>query len=293
MASSPDMEYRRGAVLGLTVAEVFVLLLFLLLIVFLGMERNWKKQSDERQEQLAEAQERLAPLEQWQSIIREFETPEEIVTLQRQRTEAAQVAERFRRENDTLRQLVEEGDPAGAEAARLAEEVRRASEEVQQAQQQAEQFEEELRLLRVKGLNPPCWYEPVSDGKGGLREKPHYTFNVGVFDEHIVLLPVDPPPGGAEDDNGGSYAQEAEMLALGEIPYGTPLDDRSVQRLLQPVHDAGKDKRIRSYSCIFWVRVWDKTSPSSKARWQRAHDEILEGLFGAYTVKEDPWPSAS
>ena len=289
---TPDAEYRRGAVLGLTVAEVFVLLLFLLLIVFLGLERNWKMQTDEIRKQLVEAEERVEPLEQWQQVIEEFEAPEEIVTLQRQRQEAVQAAALYRRENETLRQIVEDGDPTGKEAARLASEVRRATETMQEAQRKADQFEEELRVLRVKGMNPPCWYEQVRDGEGGMREKPHYTLNVGVFDKHIILSPLEAPPGGADDDNGGTYASEAQSMGLDEIPYRVPLADTEILRLLQPVHDAGKSERIRSYSCIFWVRVWDKTSPNSKIRWKRAHDEILEGLFGAYTVKEDPWPES-
>lgn len=285
-----EAEYRRGAVLGLTVAEIFVLLLFLLLLVFLGVQRSWQRQSEEDKAQLAEAQERLEPLERWQPVIDEFEAPEEIVTLQRQRQEAVQSAAQYRRENETLWQLIEKGDPEGKEAARLVEELRREIESKQEAQRLADKAQEELRVLRVKGLNPPCWYQTVSDGKGGMREKPYYTFNAGVFDEHIVILPREPPPGSAEDDNGGAYALEAEALELGELPYGIPLEDSDVLRLLQPLHNAGKDKRVRSYSCIFWVRVWDKTSPGAKARWKRAHDEILEGLFGAYTVKEDPWP---
>ncbi|MCY3837159.1 MAG: hypothetical protein OXH09_00630 [Gammaproteobacteria bacterium] len=49
---------------------------------------------------------------------------------------------------------------------------------------------------------------------------------------------------------------------------------------------------MRSYSCVFWVRVWDLTSRHAKARWQQAHDKLIEGMFGAYTVRSDPWPGA-
>ena len=59
---------------------------------------------------------------------------------------------------------------------------------------------------------------------------------------------------------------------------------------MRPIHQRGKDGKVRSYSCVFFVKVWDKTSPDAKARWQRAHDEVLEGLFGAYVARDDPWP---
>ncbi|MDE0130134.1 MAG: hypothetical protein OXQ86_11315 [Gammaproteobacteria bacterium] len=293
VSTVPDNEYRRGAVLGLTVAEVFILLLFLLLLVFLGLERSWKNQSAELRVQLKDAQNRLAPFREWEQVIEEFKAPEEIVTLRRQQQAAVQAAQNYRRENEVLRKIVDQGDSGQQEAARLASELRQAEETLQEAQQIADNFKEELRVLRVKGLNPPCWYEPVPDGKGGTREKPHYTLSVGVFDNYMMMMPLEAPLGGAADDNGGTYAAEAERLGLMELSYGVPLEDSQIVQELQPFHSAGKGQRVRTYPCIFWVRVWDKTSPSSKVRWQRAHDQILEGLFGAYTVKEDPWPGPS
>ena len=288
--ATPDNEYRRGAVLGLTVAEVFILLLFLLLLVFLGLERSWTNQSIDLHAQLKDANNRLASFREWEQVIEEFKAPEEIVTLRRQMQDAVHAVKSATRENESLRKIAEQGDSAQQEAARLARELRRAEETLEEARQVANDSMEELRVLRVKGLNPPCWYESVPDGKGGLREKPHYSLGVGVFDNHMMLMPLDLPPGGAADDNGGTYAAEAEKLGITELSYGIPLDDSGVVRELRSLHSAGKEKQIRSYPCIFWVRVWDKTSPSSKRRWQMAHDQILEGLFGAYTVKDDPWP---
>ena len=76
------------------------------------------------------------------------------------------------------------------------------------------------------------------------------------------------------------------------MPYDTELSDQQVVHLLSPIHRAGKDRKVRSYSCIFWVRVWDMTPPDAKVRWKRAHDSILEGMFGAYTVADRSWNEA-
>lgn len=275
--ANSDNEYRRGAVLGLTVAEIFILLLFLLLLVFLGLERNLARQSAELRVQLKETQERLAPLREWEPVIKEFEAPEEIATL--------------RRQIQDLREIVE-GDSAHQEVARLTNELRQTEDTLREEKQRADDLKEELRVLRTKGHNPPCWYESIPDGKGGEREKPHYSLSVGVFDDYMVLMPLDPPLGGAADDNGDTYVAEAEQLGLRELPYGIQLEDSEILRELRPLHTAGKEKRVRSYPCIFWVRVWDKTSPSSKLRWQMAHDQIIEGLFGAYTMQDEPWPGS-
>ena len=43
-----EMEegYRRGTVLGLTIAEIFILLVFLMLLALLGMNRYWNDKLD-------------------------------------------------------------------------------------------------------------------------------------------------------------------------------------------------------------------------------------------------------
>ena len=65
--------------------------------------------------------------------------------------------------------------------------------------------------LRAKGQNP-----------GGFRERAEYIFNIGVFADHFILRRAETPPGGAKDDNGGTYAAEAERLTLDGLPYTEP-----------------------------------------------------------------------
>ena len=195
ISQEADAAYRRGTVLGLTVAEVFVLLLFLLMLAFLALTQSSEsaelRQSDyaEAVEKLEQAQNELAvarrQYEPWESVIREFKAPDEIVTLHRDKAAAEREAARARRVADNAL--------AAAEKALGAEEVSK----------------NELRVLQEKGQNPPCWYQRVPDGRGGEREKPHYTFDVAVFDSHMMIRRVPTPPGGAADDTGGSYRSEA------------------------------------------------------------------------------------
>ena len=57
-----EMEegYRRGTVLGLTIAEIFILLVFLMLLALLGVNRYWNER-----------------FESWRDII-EKSTPEDV-----------------------------------------------------------------------------------------------------------------------------------------------------------------------------------------------------------------------
>ena len=275
-----NADYRRGTVLGLTIAEIFILLLFLILLAFLASVQNWERERGREAAKSTELRDQLAALDAWKPVVEEFKTPTEVFTLKRQKERAERSARIHEKQTEALRQVLAKDDQAAAEAVRMA----------QEAERQAAEATEELRVLRTKGHNPPCWYQVVAAGHGETREKPYYTFNLGVFDDAIIIGRAETPPGGATDDNGGSFGGEAASLGFDTIPYDVPLNDPRVVEHLQPIHQAGKAKGVRSYSCVFWVRVWDLTSPHAKARWQHAHDNLIEGLFGAYTVRDDPWP---
>ena len=304
--------YRRGTVLGLTVAEIFILLLFLLMLAFLVITNDWQQQQLEwetQQQPVLDRLQEVLPLvasnpEAWAEAVAEFESPEEIVTLSRQKREAERQrdeVERILADENTARREAEQARDEEIEARQEAEQQRdavvaAAQEELARvrelsARRRAE-VENELRVLKEKGQNPPCWYSKVPDGRGGERGKPYYTLNVAVFDDSIVIRPEPLPEGGVEDDNGSTFQEEADALQLRAIPYGVPLTDNELIQQLQHIHDAGKGADVRSYSCIFWVRVWDETSPDAKARWKHAHDIILEGLFGTFSAPDTPWQDA-
>jgi len=292
-----DADYRRGTVLGLTIAEIFILLLFLLLLALLAMVREVRdkeaaanehaKELTKAQTQLAEVQKQLNP---WRGVIEKFKAPEEVVTLSAQKEAAERERDYYQQQAEALQELVDENKDSREE--KLLDEAQQARKERDEAQRELRENQRQLDLLRKKGEDPPCWYQTVADAKQGTREKPLYTLNVGVFDDYMILRRRPPPPGGATDDGDATYAEEAKGLNLEALPYGEPLDDEAAARHLRPLHEAGETESVRSYACKFWLYVWDMTSPDAKERWKRAHDQILEGMFGTYTVKDEPWPGS-
>ena len=107
----------------------------------------------------------------------------------------------------------------------------------------------------------------------------------------VQRLPI--PEGSAKDDSGVPYAEEAKKLALDAIPYGEPLTDTEMRSFMRPLYEKGKASQIRTYSCIFYVRVWDETSHGAKERWKQAHDGVLEQLFGTHQVRGISWRNRS
>lgn len=365
---SDDHAYRRGTLLGLTVAEIFILLIFLLLLSFLALSGQRSEELKERArevQQLAEEKterERLeSVLREWRPVIEEFETPAQVRTLHRRAADQAGKIDALQTERDNLSQQVEIERQAAQEARKEAESTREDNERLsqritdlqtepddlvqqveaerqaaqearmeaestrednerlsrqntdlqterddlaqqveaerqaaQEARKRAEQTQGALEFFRKKGENPPCWYKTVPAGAGKTREKPYYAFDIAVYDDDaMVVRRRDPPPGRAEDDDGPPYIDEARKIGFDQVAYDVRLTNAELFRQMRRIHYLGKTGKVRTYPCIFWVRVWDMTSEDAKTRWKQAHDNVLESLFGTYNVKDDPWPSSS
>lgn len=256
-------SYRQGTVLGLTVAEAFILFAFLLLIALLGLT-----QEDE-----------VPPDPDTGNAPRVWVRPEEIETL----VNSARQAEGRAKEAEQARAAAErERD----KALKKVEKARKAEEGAKQARDQAQS---DLELMRRKGENPPCWYEIVSTGEGKTRERPHYAFNVAIFENSIELAPRPAPPGGASDDGGGLYADERKRLRIERLPYGKALSNNEFIEAVSDLVAQGRNRQVRTYECVFAVKVWDKTPEHAKKRWKHVHDRIIEESFTAYTVQNDEW----
>lgn len=290
--------YRQGTVLGLTVAEAFILFTFLLLIAMLGLV-----QEDEP-----------PPDPDTGNAPRVWVRPEEIETLvnsaeqaRKAQEEAEQARAAAEHERDQALKKAKEARKAEEEAeqARTAaeherdqahekiEETRKAQEQAKQARAAAEfdrdQARSDLALMRRKGENPPCWYKIVSAGEGKTREKSYHVFNVAICEDSIVLDPRTAPPGGAFDDGDGLYVDEWKRLHIEKLPYGRALSDNEFNEAVSDLVAQGRNRQVRTYECVFSVLVWDKTPDDAKKRWQYAHDRVVEGSFSAWRVRDDEW----
>ena len=262
--------YRQGTVLGLTVAETFILFTFLLLIAMLGLVQE--------DEPLPDPDTGNAP--------RVWVRPEKIETL-------VNSAEQARKAEEEAEQVRTAAEHEREQAHEKAEETRKAQEQAEQARAVAErerdQARNDLALMRRKGENPPCWYQVVNAGEEKTREKPHYVFNVAICEDSIVLDPRTVPPGGAFDDGDGLYADEWKRLHIEELPYGRALSDNEFNEAVSDLVALGRNRQVRTYECVFSVKVWDKTPDEAKKRWKDAHDGVIERSFSAYTVRDDEW----
>ncbi len=268
--------YRRGAVLGLTIAEIFILLVFLMLLALMGVNRYWGKKFDSWKEIMAKA------------------TPEEVEVALKHSDERGRDIERLKKEVEAL----EKEKARLQERIRVLEDTERekaladAERKIETLNEKIGSLEKEIRIFG-KGITPPCWYQRIEETnpitKANWREKPYYLFDIAIREDHMEVQRLPIPEGSPEDDSGAPYAEKADSLALDTIPYGTPLTDTEMRNVMLPLYEMGKASQVRTYSCIFYVRVWDETPPGAKERWKQAHDGVLEQLFGTHQVRGISW----
>ena len=275
-----DASFSRGTVFGLTVAEVFILLVFVLLMIFLTFMRQTQQEKQEREARLLQVEQTVS---RWRPVTEVFETPEEVLTLTLSTADTNTELNEIRR---ALQPVIEETSPHELSAG-----VRNLVERLQETQGQLATTRKDLSLIK-KGVNPPCWYEVVTD-RGKSREKPLYTFEIGVFEEGVLVRPLPIPQGGTLDDGVlTSFRRDAEVLRLAQLPYDRPLSDQEFLSRFRRIEEAGRGGNVRSYACIFWAKIWDMTSLEAKERWKQAHLNVIEPLFGTYVVRSDSWQSS-
>lgn len=277
-----EMEegYRRGAALGLTIAEIFILLVFLMLLAPMGVNHF------------------LGP---WRPIMENY-TPEEIERAFEDPDSLRIEIEKLREEKKALQVRIKRLEGEGGPTAEI-ERVKRTLEACNEALAAANRVIKKQQVIidslydetRIfgKGITPPCWYQRIEETnpitRANWREKPYYLFDIAIREDHMEVQRLPIPAGSAEDDDGLPYAQEAESLSLDAIPYGTPLSDAELRTVMTPLYERAKASQVRTYSCIFYVRVWDETPSGAKDRWKQAHDGVLEQLFGTHQVRGTSW----
>ena len=305
--------YRRGAVLGLTIAEIFILLVFLMLLALMGVNRYWGKKIDPWKEIMAKAtpgevEEALrhpddirGEIKRLEEQIEELEKQkkklqERIRTLEDREGETGKLLDQANKKLREVNRALAEREKALADAEREIETLTTENQKLRERnsvlQGEISSLDNRIRIIG-KGITPPCWYQLIEETnpitKANWREKPYYLFDIAIREDHMEVQRLPIPEGSAADDGGAPYAEEAKTLALDTIPYGTPMTDTEMRSFMRTLYEKGKASQVRTYSCIFYVRVWDETPPGAKERWKQTHDGVLEQLFGTHQVRGVSW----
>ena len=343
-----DRVYRRGLVLGLTVAELFLLLLFLLLLILAGLSIGWKDEFAKLESELETTKDQLIVLEELKRQLREYGvTPDKIETLLkrterlvtldkevaqlkplaelgRKFAEAAKKAEldsrelveepealietlqnakvaqqlrdeqeKLQAENDQLKREQKDSQNAIRSLASLNKIAQQLRDEQEKLQAENDQLKREQKnsqnairsLANSKGIDPSCWFTKSANRSGKEYEKQVPLFDVAVFDNHFLVRDIPALP---------EYVIEKLALPVGDVKFMTPLTNSEFRNMMMPIRRMGKEERkVREYSCVFYVRVWDETSAGAKERWKNATEGVIGSVFYRDTVKGESFQTGN
>lgn len=278
--------YRRGIVLGLSLAELFILLVFLLLLALIGYS-IWQEEIFNKQQKIMDEQQdkldRLTPIldhdpNDLLSAIERVKEQEQIIDeLEKTIIEQKEASEQFR-DKLTLDERYERQEKTIAEQKKIIDEQENTITEQNKIIEQTRRKEKKDGDGEVLGQESPCWYTVVQ-GQDEEREKVLFIFDVRIKDATILVQKhhIPPPP--------GAYTPEVKYdpsMLGNELPYVEFMHE------FESLKIAGRNKHIRDRRCYFHVMLWDETT--NKTAYKRAFNDFVNQVFVPTLVAHNPWP---
>lgn len=225
--------FPRGLVLGLTMAEIAILIIFVLLLALAAL---LAREADRRQA----AERELVRFEQIAALFEEEALPQDPVALKaalRERVDEHRDADRWRelvRETETTPDVLREMADAMSAAARAGMSPAEVREAI------------ESRQVGGGSDHPSCWYD--RDGTVA------YLFDVALVASGFVVDLARAP----------QHEAERALLPLDIVRTGSTLNQAQFLRQTRPVYEWSVER-----GCRFFVRVFDVTAADQKDLYKR------------------------
>ena len=273
-----DRSYRKGLVLGLSLAELFLILIFLLLLFSIG----YSFLVSEEMNRLAAANEKYAGInEALDKAKDEITRLDEAVASGNARAERSEkerddLADQLAEAQPLLGNLLKEGDPQN-----LIVSLEKKITKLQKKNAELSESLDKLSALSAeKGQYPPCWYVKEKWPSGRDRERALYIFHVRIFDDGVLVKDIEAPT--------AEYARQKPTLPYDREALNRKLTFDRFSAGFRPLKAEAEARKVQDYRCKFYVKVWDETS--NIRSYQLALEEVVESIFFTYRVRDDPWP---
>jgi hypothetical protein len=301
-----DRPYRRGLVLGLSLAELFLILLFLLLLASIGIIEEVKKENDRYKElyekstkvdasliidiekkfgqkleeidfnELIKATEKIEQLEKENEILKTELIPLEKYEELEEIFEEQNLSEPDKKEViDKINEMLEEAN----NKEEIINNIEAIDKNLKEQNSKLTAQIERLKIL-LKGQHPPCWYEDsINEYKP---EKELYIYDIKMSDNFLVVVKRPTP-------------LETVTVHIGNQNNLPPYPINSLDKEIsyeefisnfQIYKTVGENKLIQNYSCVFFAYIWDNTT--YKEIYKKRLDEI-NSIFFHFPIKNDPW----
>jgi len=318
-----EQSYRRGVILGLSLGEIFIILLFIVLLAFSHLANQQKQHIDDLESQLQNLVEKIKklgkPIEEidFTRLVKSLEDNTELqrlvdelqpivtmakplvnamnkknVGLEEQAAFLENLASNIIRTDDQkvseMLEAVKDPEVSAKiqQTKRIAELIDKTGEQADQLNQAEEQIATLSKKVEQLGLEKgqlPPCWYQTIQTDQGNREKEIKIFDILMMDEALIVVMRKKSEKQAKVNLGN----------LSNLPrLQSDMFDRNITygvftEKFRPFLETADQKLIQSYRCRFHVGVWDRTTNKIKYKNRLA---VIENIFFKYEFKTDPWP---
>ncbi|MFM8186609.1 MAG: hypothetical protein ACKN9I_06745 [Alphaproteobacteria bacterium] len=282
MSNADNKSYRKGLIMGLTMSEITIMIIFVLLLAFSFFIKK-EQRKVEKYKKNEESIERLVnfiekkeqPLTE--ELVQGLEKLPEIKKLVEKRNklpdkEEVNLDQLLQKMREDLEQEIKESElvkelenplapvvpPILTKEKKLENEIKELINEKINLSKKINNLEgQNIHLIRkVKGIGfPPCWAK--------VNGNPEYIFNVYLRDDGILIL----------NNNLPNRQQDQANLNL-NIAFGNPLSPSEMRSQTKQLLDYGKKNQ-----CRFFVQVIDHTSANQKDLYKDLRQAVESNFY--------------
>jgi len=301
-----DKPYRRGLVLGLSLAELFLILLFLLLLTSMGLMAFVQEEIEKTNTEKQELQDSLDALSDgWghqintkeftrlikdagerQKLIRENqELTDKLVIAQKKLNVAEPVLKILKKHNlqlSSIQSLLQGKDTlteALAENAALIQQVKNKESKIIK-------INKTMDSLTDKGRDPPCWFRLVADTNSpdSKRQRDVKIFDVKIEDDGFIVIKHN----NNKTPRPINVGNEESLPHYKDDFFNRKLTATEFKESFHSFFEAGEKNKIQPYKCVFTVDVYDNTAATNKGGYKQ-NVKVIKGLFVPY-FETSQWP---
>ncbi len=275
-----SVSYRRGVLLGLTMAEIFILIIFLLLLIFSSLLSKEQKKYEEMEKKIVLVEKNKEIVDRIVQIIdADPDITKELVSIVEGFPEIVkQIEENALKENEENTQQVL---ARAIDKLKIEKELQDSNANVTPEEQLKTVIEEKINieneLFNIKGQNknlisklgdkgctarPPCW----PDANGRWVDS---IFRINLTNDGITVF----------DNTPTSRLTQKAQLPLENIQYGVL---RSVPQFKNEARNLFNWSEAKD--CRFLVTIHDKTGDAEKIRYKQL-TKVVEDYFMPHEIK--------
>jgi hypothetical protein len=246
-------------VLGLSLAELFLILLFLLLLAFIGITTTHKQKISVLEKEISDDSDLRDGLRVLKEKIGYPITDVALKDLVASQGENQKLKEENSELLDMLSQDKDTIDQLSSKLTDTEDSLAEAKENVEEAVERAQSTARALDAIKRKpGDIPPCWFVEVPSEKG-FRQRHLKIYNVKITDQSFMIRKhkYDYP-------ENANFGNKNSLPKIDTKYFETELNAIEFKRAFKSIREAGRNRQIQDYSCRFMVDVYDATSTENK-----------------------------